>query len=309
MIATAYSYIDSRAKYTDSTSLKQRVILFFRSLWSKKKMYGPIVVHIFDTASDAGVLVEWYLLARRERTEADDPVPYLNMTAMFWCNLGAILLYRLISTIWVYRLTASISQAVLQLFDVLLLKAIYVCWKLKRTEPSNPQLYLQKMEGVFESTPQALLQLIFSMRRKSFASSSIVTISFFFSLVSLSMRSVGDDEVLFKDDAKGLGFHWRAYRSLQCVSWGYARRVFFRVIDVSHRIMLLSLFWIVCGGFPFAMLVVLESAILVSVAVRYRSIIVLQGGVTTLLEFGSALKTFSILWTNFRFYGESIIFF
>ena len=39
VIATIYSYIDSRAEYTAKTSLKKRIILFFRSLYSKKKMY------------------------------------------------------------------------------------------------------------------------------------------------------------------------------------------------------------------------------------------------------------------------------
>ena len=84
-------------------------------------------------------------------------------------------------------------------------------------------------------------------------------------------------------------------------------RVLFRILDVSHRILLLSLFWIVCGGFPFAMLVALESTILVAVAIRNRSIIVLQGSVTTVLEFGGALQAFSALWLNFRFYIENVI--
>ena len=193
VIATVYSYIDSKADYYAGISTKARVTLFFRSLWSKKKMYGPLVVHIIDTASDAAVLTEWYILSERERSEPDFNVPELDMMVMFWCNLGAILLYRIISTLWILRLTASISQAVLQFLDVLIFKAIYVCWKLDRKEPSSPQQYLQKMEGVFESTPQALLQLIYSIRRRSFTGSPVVTISFFFSLISLSMRSIGDD--------------------------------------------------------------------------------------------------------------------
>lgn len=311
VIATVYSYIDSKAayKFTDDTNLKQRIKHFLRSFWSKKRMYAPMIVHIFDTASDAGVLVEWFILSRREQTdhEDSDPVPYLNMTAMFWCNLGSILLYRLLSTIWVYRLTVSISQAVLQFFDLLLFKAIYVCYKLKRTEPSNPQMFLQKLEGVFESTPQALLQLVYSLRRGSFTDSPIVTISFFFSLVTLSMRSVSDDQVLFQDNAKGINFKESECGSLQCVSWGHIRRVLFRVIDISHRIMLMSLFWIVCGGFPFAMLMAFESAILIGVAIYYRSIIVLQGSVTTLLEFQGTLQFFSIVWTNSRFYVENAV--
>eukprot|EP01084_Bolivina_argentea_P299142 515626_1 len=219
-------------------------------------MYGPLLVHMFDTATDAGVLVEWYLLAQQEKNDSNFNVPGLDMTVMFWCNMSTILLYRVISTVWIYRLTHSVSHSILQFFDVLLFKAIYVCWKLKRKEPSNPQQYLQKLEGVFESTPQALLQLIYSIRLKSFSNSPIVTISFFFSLISLAMRSVSDDKILFKETSKVLDF--KKSKCEQCttcyrcsISCSYITRVIFRIIDVSHRILLLALFWIVIGGFPF----------------------------------------------------------
>eukprot|EP01084_Bolivina_argentea_P170634 295681_1 len=300
MIATIYSYIDSRKQYEGGESMKKKVILFWQSIWSKKKMYGPMIVHIFDTASDAGVLVEWYLLAKRERNDPDFNVPHLDMSIMFWCNLGSILLYRFISTVWIYRLTQSITQSILQLFDLLLFKAIYVCWKLKRKEPSNPQQYLQKLEGVFESTPQALLQLIYSIRLKSFSSSSLVTISFFFSLISLSMRSVSDDKLLFKETAKELNLDISKCK----LSFSYIRRVIFRIIDVSHRILLLSLVWIVIGGFAFSMLLIIECIPLVFYTIKSRNILVLQGIVTLVLEF-STLTTFSVYWTNFRLYIEN----
>ena len=58
------------------------------------------------------------------------------------------------------------------------------------------------------------------------------------------MRSVKDDKVLFEDEAKSM--NWEAFGSVECVSWGYVRRALFRVIDILHRTMLLSLFWIVC---------------------------------------------------------------
>eukprot|EP01084_Bolivina_argentea_P299141 515625_1 len=160
-------------------------------------MYGPLLVHMFDTATDAGVLVEWYLLAQQEKNDSNFNVPGLDMTVMFWCNMSTILLYRVISTVWIYRLTHSVSHSILQFFDVLLFKAIYVCWKLKRKEPSNPQQYLQKLEGVFESTPQAVLQLIFIWKVNQNIN-YLVIMSLVFSLISLSTRFSGDDEKLFQ---------------------------------------------------------------------------------------------------------------
>eukprot|EP01083_Nonionella_stella_P157215 510191_1 len=126
-VATIYSYIDSKKDYKGNETSTKKVTLFGRSLWSKKKMYGPMIVHIFDTASDVGVLVEWYILAQKETNDPYFNVESLDMTIMFWCNLGAILLYRFISTIWIYRLTASVSQSLLQFFDLLLFKLSNLC--------------------------------------------------------------------------------------------------------------------------------------------------------------------------------------
>ena len=155
--ATIYSYHESSKTHDYQTqSLKKKLILFWHSLYSKNRMYGGMIVHIFDTASDLGVLIEWYILSYNERNNIIN-IPHLNMTLMFYCNLFALILYRLISCVWVYHLTKSIKQAILQFFDLLLFKAIYVNYKLKRNEPSNPQKYLQKLEGIFESTPQACM--------------------------------------------------------------------------------------------------------------------------------------------------------
>eukprot|EP01084_Bolivina_argentea_P032369 59875_1 len=41
---------------------------FLKSLWCKRGIYGQIFVHLYDTATDLGVLIEWYLLMEKEKS-------------------------------------------------------------------------------------------------------------------------------------------------------------------------------------------------------------------------------------------------
>eukprot|EP01083_Nonionella_stella_P149589 475360_1 len=141
LFATVLSYLETKA-----LSSKKTCMTFWKLLYAKKRMYGPVFVHIFDTASDIGVLIQWYQEAIRE-TNTDYDVPHLDMMYMFAVSLSALIVYRIVSSVWIYRLTGKISWVFLQLLDLLLFKAIYVNWKLNRNKPSNPQKYLQKLEG------------------------------------------------------------------------------------------------------------------------------------------------------------------
>ena len=42
---------------------------YFWALWKDRAVYSPLIIHIYDTATDIGVLYEWYDLALYERDE------------------------------------------------------------------------------------------------------------------------------------------------------------------------------------------------------------------------------------------------
>ncbi len=68
---------------------------FLRAVWSRRGIYGQILVHLYDTATDIGVLIECGLLAY-------DPIDYqsIDMQIMFWTSIGFLIFYRFISTIF-----------------------------------------------------------------------------------------------------------------------------------------------------------------------------------------------------------------
>ncbi len=69
------SWFDYRHKYLKNAKDKscfEQFKAWGKLIWNKKRMYAPILVHLFDTASDMGVLAEWYILAKLETT-SDDP--------------------------------------------------------------------------------------------------------------------------------------------------------------------------------------------------------------------------------------------
>eukprot|EP01084_Bolivina_argentea_P224800 380051_1 len=63
IILAVYIYISSQ-KSNDNTSLKN----FILDLWKLRGVYSPLLIHIYDTATDIGVLYEWYKLAQIEKS-------------------------------------------------------------------------------------------------------------------------------------------------------------------------------------------------------------------------------------------------
>ena len=71
---------------------KLKVRHFFYRLWRMRSVYTPLIIHIYDTSTDIGVIYEWYLLARRERRGKN--VESLDMEGLFWAATGCMIAYR-----------------------------------------------------------------------------------------------------------------------------------------------------------------------------------------------------------------------
>ena len=65
---------------------------FWYRLWKMRGVYTPLVIHIYDTATDIGVLYEWYKLAKREKNGTN--IESLNMEQLFWIAMGFMIAYR-----------------------------------------------------------------------------------------------------------------------------------------------------------------------------------------------------------------------
>eukprot|EP01083_Nonionella_stella_P066967 176781_1 len=226
---------------------------WLKSIWHKKKIYWAVIPHIFDQATDAGVIYEYHTAwikysASTANENAIDPYWF------FVFGIAIVIFQRLISTITIYAMTHNPRAAVLQLFDLLMIKAIWINYVLGLDEPCNPQRYIELLEACFESSPQIILSLGYIL--KSLADGQtipvIVVISTLFSLWSLTAKVARDDKTLFDADENDL-YHRLPFRDLASnnrFNWQYLVRVIlWRFLEISGRVCLCVLIWIDIGGF------------------------------------------------------------
>eukprot|EP01083_Nonionella_stella_P166314 555767_1 len=115
--------------------------LFFKSLWIKKSIYFSLIPHLFDQGTDFGVIWMYYAAMRQHQGTGSDTS--VNYAAIFWCSIAVIVIHKAISCCVIYALTESICSVILQLFDLMMVKAIYSNYKSKTNQPGNSQKLLQ----------------------------------------------------------------------------------------------------------------------------------------------------------------------
>eukprot|EP01083_Nonionella_stella_P268368 907200_1 len=235
-----------REKFPNSsigTLLKAWVV----SLWHKKKIYGELLPHFFDQATDFGVVYEFGIYYEKQKHGESFGI---NAAWLFYLSFTIIIAHRVISAVAVYNLTRKPMYAVYQFFDVLMIQCVYTNYKLGTTQPSNAQRYLQTMEAIFESAPQILISTAFLIKSTTTSPSPTVIASILTSLYSLSARVSADDKVMLKDEWKQPKHRNKEGKWVwPFINIKYMVRVFlWRFLEISSRITLLVLTWINLGG-------------------------------------------------------------
>eukprot|EP01083_Nonionella_stella_P152568 489251_1 len=246
---------------------------WLKSIWHKKKIYWAIIPHIFDQATDAGVIYEYHT-AWTQYDESDANEKNVNPYWFFVFGIAIIVLQRVISTITIYAMTHNPRAAVLQFFDLLMVKAIWINYVFGLDEPCNPQRYIELLEACFESSPQIILSTGYIL--KSLADGAdgqtipdIVIISTAFSLWSLTAKVAKDDRILFSDPDyeyrkpfRNLDFKFKKRFCCVQFNWQYLVRVIlWRFLEISGRVCLCVLIWINIGGF--ALVVILGCELMI----------------------------------------------
>ena len=67
---------------------------FLIRLWKMRGVYTPLIIHIYDTATDIGVLYEWHILAKKEKEDNEFNIESLDMEQFFWIGIGFMIAYR-----------------------------------------------------------------------------------------------------------------------------------------------------------------------------------------------------------------------
>ena len=82
--------------------------------------------------------------------EIKKPNDRLNMLGLLASAIVAFFLYRIVSSILIFKYTKSYRRLLTQFFDLDLLYSIYVSHLLEFNEVSNIQRFIKKLEAIFE---------------------------------------------------------------------------------------------------------------------------------------------------------------
>ena len=172
--------------------------------WSFKSLYLSMIPHIFDQATDIAVIYEYYSLINDENIK-----DVIDTSYLFWMSIVLFLFARVTSTMAIYKLTRNNYDILLGLLDLVMVKAIYVGYLLKRESPTNIQRYIGLLEATLEAFPQLLISTFFITTVVAYNDNDIqlnpfIPISLLFSLYSLTSRVTSDDKSIYNADWKNL---------------------------------------------------------------------------------------------------------
>eukprot|EP01084_Bolivina_argentea_P161606 281320_1 len=271
-----------------------------KSLWIKKSIYVSIIPHLFDQATDIGVLYKYYDIWQNPD---DYPVENssANMRGIFASSIFVIVFYKIISCSAIFALTRKYTDVFLQFLDLMMVRAIYLNYKYQTTEPGNAQRFLQILEATFESAPQIVISMSFVLKTQN--TDTIIFISLLSSLWTLVSRVKNDDKSLLKKEWKNLDFQ---YEKCPPINWRYLFRVIcWRFFEITTRIFLISLVWLAIGGFALMIIIAFELGFTLILCFYGEGVIVLgnmmyytasavQAAPKMLLQIGEIYKVLSI---------------
>eukprot|EP01083_Nonionella_stella_P006253 18194_1 len=244
--------------------------LFFKSLWVKKSIYLSLIPHLFDQGTDFGVIWKYYgdMQQQHSQPEMAESDTTINYAAIFWCSTAVIVVHKVMSCSVIYALTESICSVILQFFDLMMVKAIYSNYKSETDEPGNSQKLLQILEGTFESGPQIFISLVYLFKTKQ-SNNALILVSLLSSFWTLTSRVNADDK-------NTIDRPWRDaelnYKGCPIINWRYVVRVLLRYLEITHRILLLSLLWISLGGFAVGVILCFEMLIVSIIAIESKNV-------------------------------------
>eukprot|EP01084_Bolivina_argentea_P073991 134242_1 len=100
--------IDAIKNMNTDVSCFKRTISFIKywgkALWDKKSVYFDIIPHLFDQATDMGVVYKYYEISQQPETYRDIHQS-IDVEALLFTSVGIIIGYKIISSAAVYALT------------------------------------------------------------------------------------------------------------------------------------------------------------------------------------------------------------
>eukprot|EP01084_Bolivina_argentea_P272412 463800_1 len=231
-----------------------------KKIWSLRKIYTAVLVHLYDQATDIAVLVQWGILTQQEISGSID-VESVNMLTFFIPGLFFLLLYRVLNIIFVLRESfqndtkrsnlSIMGNVLLALFDLYFAKVVYDEIQEGCKEPNKKHRKLQFAECLSESVPQVVLQTVFLLKYNTGnddnvnVGNALVIASIAASILSFANKYKHlDNESVVKHARKA-----NPNSKIKCyISWRYLIVTLWRFSDLCVRIVMFSLIWVCIGG-------------------------------------------------------------
>eukprot|EP01083_Nonionella_stella_P304890 1061489_1 len=184
-----------------------RFKMWIRDVWQRRRCYIPLLTHLFDQVTDISVAIQFWDLAETKSTNDWEACNGLNIWYLAILTILSMAIYRLLSSYLIYKATkGSLGRFILQMLDCELFRALYINYLCDNTEPCSPQRWITALEAALESTPQALIQMIYLIKTNTFTSSWLVVVSLVSSLWSITSKLVSDDKSTVVKRAKHANF-------------------------------------------------------------------------------------------------------
>ena len=232
---------------------KQKFSKNVSKIWKKRRIYGVLLVQVFDQASDISVAILWGFIAFSADNDKDFNIStdYIDMKLMFGLSLFSILLARIVNSIVAWRSlkNGTFLDAILAFFEFYTIKQLWIIHSNSLTTPTIELQTVQLYEAIFESFLQIIFQSLFIIRTfdssSEFADYFLIIFSIFWSMMSAANKySVIDTSLSFDSNETG-NF---SFKSSNCkTNIYYIIRNLWRISNIMQRLCMLTLLWAVCG--------------------------------------------------------------
>ena len=275
-------YHVTRSNSAMSFSKKSIFKCWFKLTWKMRSIYICVLVHIFDMATDLLVIREWYI------EEDKHDIEHIDGTIMVIWSVTVLFLYRIVSSLVIYiESDKDWKDGLLQFCDLLLFIEVRNSHHKLLTALSNTQellfavvvtqhndnnndsstvrqsklklnnesiessvrfKHLRSLEALFESTPQAVLQLVYIIRTSQFVSGNPATSAVYIISTAQSIISM-TNAMLNADNIYMTGTDWKRYRKrFPIPTKEFLSHAVCRFCEITSRVGILALFWAVVGG-------------------------------------------------------------
>ena len=119
----------------------------------------------------------------------------------------------------------------------------------------------------------------------------LVLFSLLWSVWSIVSKKVADDRIIFKST-----FATLKLRGICDMNVYYILRVFWRLMDITLRIFIMCLIWLLMGGFTVGFIICVEFLFLIALSIYYNSFTFMEGLISTVVAHGTYQARF---WSNF----------